>query len=273
VTVFGTKEEELASSPAQPSDPVGRKPLDFLPQTVELTLVGTELLAAVAAAKVGIGLFGKSLRIEEKGDLPAKEQDHRQKEQAPGIHLFHEKHGREDHGKIPVVDAAGAAALVFEQPALKWAEKENADHIADRIGTADHQHDSVVKDPVHVEQAENRIKTNPDQRDQHRPVIILDHDICLPGPPVIARELLLTSRALQPAREKPQDHLHHKDTPQDHKNSRPVLQKIRDRPAAPQPVPDIHEQNCRKEKRAVDQSNVVKHGHGRQPDASFSGFL
>ena len=51
-------------------------------------------------------------------------------QQAQTVPAAYENHGRPHHGEVPVINAAGAAALVFHHPGLEGAEKEYAYHIA-----------------------------------------------------------------------------------------------------------------------------------------------
>lgn len=89
--------------------------------------------------------------MQIKGDLPSQQKDDGHCQKAPGVYSSYKKYRGEDHGIVPVVDAAGTAALVFHEPALKGTEKQDADHVADGIHTADDDHDPVIKNTAHVQ--------------------------------------------------------------------------------------------------------------------------
>ena len=116
----------------------------MLPQAEQLLLVGTELLCAVLTAKVVVGALAEPLRVPEEGQLPPEQQGHGQSEKAPGVGLLDEEQRREHHGVVPVVDAAGAAALVLHEPGLDRAEEQDTDHVAHGVGAAEQDHDAVT---------------------------------------------------------------------------------------------------------------------------------
>ena len=43
----------------------------------------------------------------------------------------------EDHGEVPIVDAASGAAAVVHHPRLEGAEEQDADHVGDGIEQGD----------------------------------------------------------------------------------------------------------------------------------------
>ncbi len=87
----------------------------MFPERGKLFFVGAQFFRAVLAAKVFIRPFTEPFGMPVKGDLPADQQSYRQREKAPGIGLLNEEQRREHHSIVPIIDAAGAAALVFHE--------------------------------------------------------------------------------------------------------------------------------------------------------------
>ena len=170
---------------------------DLFPKCFQLLFMGTEFFGAIGTAEIIVGIFGKPFRIAVECDLPAGKEADRQGQQGPGIGFCHKKQRREDHGIIPVIDTAGHTAFVFQEPGLERAEKQDADHIADRISTTQKQHDPVVKDPHDIKSSPDSIKTDPNQQDQDDGVVILDDDVRLAGFDIVPDELFLASGAFK----------------------------------------------------------------------------
>ena len=131
-----------------------------------------------------------------ESDLPADHQDQRLGQKSPGERVLDKEQRCEHHRKIPVVDPAGAAALILQKPCLERAEEQDADHIAHRVGTAKKEHEPFIQNAHHVKAAKDKIKADPQQRDQHGGIIILDLDIDLAGFKVVPPELFLAAGAL-----------------------------------------------------------------------------
>ena len=91
--------------------------------------MGTELLSAVFTVKAAVCHRRKTFRMQVKGYFPAEHEDQRHNQKRPRIGFPDEKERSKDHGIVPIVDPAGAAAFVFHKPALERAEKENTYHI------------------------------------------------------------------------------------------------------------------------------------------------
>ena len=180
---------------------------------MQLFLVRTQLFRTVLAAQVVVRIFGKALRVSVKGKLPSHKQRHRQEQQAPRIMSGDKKERCEHHGVIPVVDSAGAAAFILQEPALKGAEKKDTDHITDRVSAGEQDHDSVIQDACHVQCAEESVETDPDQSHQHHGVIVVDHNIGAAGFDIVACKLFLAAGALKARGEKAKDHFKHKHIP------------------------------------------------------------
>ena len=114
-----------------------------------------------------------------KCDLPSYEQCDGQRKKPPGIRLHDKEERREHHRIVPVVDPACAAAFIFQEPCLERAEEEDTDHVADRISTADQQHDPIIEYACHIESTEYAVESDPDQQDQNSTIVILNRDLCL----------------------------------------------------------------------------------------------
>ena len=105
---------------------------DVFPDVPQLFFMGAELFRAVFAVQVFVRRLGEALGSAVERDLPAEQQKHGHSQKRPGIETFDEEKRCEHHRVIPVIDAAGAAAFVLQEPGLERAEKQDADHIADR---------------------------------------------------------------------------------------------------------------------------------------------
>ena len=68
-----------------------------------------------------------------EGDLPSGHQRDGHGQEAPRIDMLHKEERREHHGIVPVIDPAGAAALVLHEPCLEGTEEQDADNIADEV--------------------------------------------------------------------------------------------------------------------------------------------
>ena len=253
----------------QPADSLCRKCLHLLPKGVELRLVGAEFFLTVCAVQIGVRPFGKPFRMPVKGDLPAEKQDQGEGEQTPAVGSPDEEQGSEHHGIVPVVDPAGAAAFVFQEPGLEGTEEENADHIADSVGAADQDHDAHVEHAGHVQHAENAVEADPQQGHQHRAVVVLHVDLRLPGLDVIPGELLLAAGAFQPGGEKSQDHLHHVHDPDHGENNGQFIQMDGNAFIVGKAVGDIKGGCGQEENGTVHQSDKVKGADGGEADLSL----
>ena len=131
------------------------------------------------------------MQIESK--LPANQQRHRQREQAPGVVSPHEEEGSEHHSVIPVINSADATAFVLHKPGLEGTEKQNTDNVADGVYAAQQKHDAVIQKSCHVQRAENTVEDDPPQRDQYGGVVIGNYDFRISGFDIIPRELLLAA--------------------------------------------------------------------------------
>ena len=104
-----------------------------------------------------IGLRGPALRMQFISDLPFGQQHQRHKHQAPGIDGRDEDQGSAHHGEVPVVNAAGTAAAVAHHPGLEGTEPQDADHVADTVGQADQDQNSLVQDAHIIQKADETI--------------------------------------------------------------------------------------------------------------------
>ena len=98
--------------------------------------MGAEFFRAVFAVQEFIGFFREIFRMAEEGDLPSEHQGKGQYQKAHRVWIPDKKQGCEHHRVIPVVNAAGAAAFVFQKPGMEGTEKEDADHVTDGVEAA-----------------------------------------------------------------------------------------------------------------------------------------
>ena len=109
-----------------------------------------KFLGTILAAEIAVGILRETFGVPEKRDLPSSQQRHRECQQAPCVGLLHKEQRSEHHGVVPVIDATGAATLVFQKPSLEGTEKEDANHVAHRIGQTKQNHNAVVENANHV---------------------------------------------------------------------------------------------------------------------------
>ena len=98
--------------------------------------MSTQFFRAVFALQILIGLFGKPLGVPVECDLPPDQKCNGQSKKAPEITAPDKEQRGKHHCIVPVIDPAYGAAFVLHEPALERAEKQNADHITDRIDAA-----------------------------------------------------------------------------------------------------------------------------------------
>ena len=87
----------------------------MLPESLQLLLVGAELLRAVSALEIFICVFREPFRMSVKCNFPPDKQKNRQEQEAPGVLLPDKKQRSEHHRVVPVVNPAGAAAFVLHK--------------------------------------------------------------------------------------------------------------------------------------------------------------
>ena len=194
-----------------------------------------------------------------KRDFPSDQQCNGQNQQSPGIGLGHEEQRSEHHGIVPVVDAARDTAFVLQEPGLERAEEQNADHIADRVGAAEKQHNSLIEDADHVQGSENAVETEPDQENEHRGIVIRHHKIRFSRFPVVSEELLLAPGAFQTGWKETKNHFHRKYQEKHADNHRTLVRPGHQIGSAPDPEDDICDQKQEKEDGAVNQTEIMKH--------------
>ena len=172
-------------------------------------------------------------------DLPPYEQSDRQYQKAPCVCLADEEQRCEHHRKVPVIDAASAAAFVLQEPRLERAEEHNAYHIAHRIRSAKQYHDAVIEYAHHVQHPEYAVEYYPYEYHQHGSVVVVHYNIRLAGLYVIARELLLAARAFDLRREEAEYHLDDIYHPYKYDDPGHLLKSDNERLMVNEPVPDI----------------------------------
>ena len=90
-----------------------------LHEPTKLLFVGAELFLALAAGKGAVSLFGEPRRMPPDGQLPPDQQSQGAGQDAPGVPGGDENQRSGHHDIVPVVDAAGGAALVLHEPGLE----------------------------------------------------------------------------------------------------------------------------------------------------------
>ena len=226
--------------------------------------MGTELFRTILAMQVAVGGLRKALRISEERDLPPCHEGDGDHQKAPGIGLLHEKQGREHHGVVPIINAAGAAALILQEPGLEGTKEQNADHVTDGIKGTQQDHDAVIEDPHHVQGSEQAVKCDPKERHQHDRVVVLDLDLRFAGLDIILRKLLLATGAFKSRREKPEDHLYDKKCPNRDQYKGMALDQLLDLPAPQQSIDHVIYQKQNERKGPGHQSHVmVRADHGQ----------
>lgn len=130
----------------------------------KLNFVMAKLFLAVCTGKARVCVLGKSFGMDKDRKLPANKKQERNSEKRPRVNVFDKNEGSKHHCVIPIVDTAASAALVFHKPSLKRAEKEDTDHIADRIEKADEEKYSAINDICKIKRADRPVKQQPDER-------------------------------------------------------------------------------------------------------------
>lgn len=147
--------------------------------------------------------------MHEIRDLPADKEKKTQGNKALGIGVVDDDERRKHHCIVPIIDAAGVAALIFHHPRLKRAEKEDTDHVTDGVEYREENHYAPVEYAFYVQSDENRIQEHPERQHRNRaPGRLLQKRL-----PVnrlrrnkIFAELLLAAHALIVRREASQYH-------------------------------------------------------------------
>ena len=109
----------------------------------------TQFFFAHSAGQRLVGLGGEALWIKTIGDFPFDQDDQGQDHQAAGVGALDKDQRGTHHGKVPIVNAAGAATAVAHEPGFKGTEPKDADHIADAVGQADQYQDTLI-DNIHI---------------------------------------------------------------------------------------------------------------------------
>lgn len=189
-----------------------RKAVFVLSQkTAKLFFMLAKSFLAIFTSKTRIRFFGKTLGIQAEGDLPTKQEQERNAQQRPRDEMRHHQKRCEHHRIIPVIDAAARAAFIAQKPRLKGTEKEDADHIANRICKRDKQHDAVIKNIQIIKRKKDTVERKPRRSgNKGAPPSGKLGNFFLCGCEILL-ELLLASHAFQFRGEKPKDHLHGKD--------------------------------------------------------------
>ena len=216
-------------------------------EALKLALMAAELLRAVGAGKALVAAGRKPLWVEVTLHLPLNHQTQSCTQEGPGVGIGNEQKGREHHGVVPVVDAAGGAAAVFHDPGLEGAEKQNADDVADGIGQGDEQQDAPVDNPGVIEDAENGVQGDPGGKHRKGHHALLVHGGGIRNGDVVFGELLLAAGAFQLIGEEPQEHIDHEEEPDDAGKHRVLLKAAEGTAGAGNGVIDVSDERRQKE--------------------------
>jgi hypothetical protein len=249
---------------AQEPHPLQRVLFNLFPQCPELFFVPAEIFGTVAAVQVLVGFFRKTLWMPVESDLPPDQKKDGKQQQAPCVSSPDKEQGCKHHGIVPVIDSAGAAALILQKPALERTEEKDTDHIADRISAAEKKHDPIIQNFSHSERTDPAVQNNPDQGNQNRCVIVLNHNIRLAGFDVVPGKLFLASGAFNRGREKPKQHFKGKDQPGDFQDQRAALQSRRYFGPSMDPEQDVTDQQGSKQQGPICQPDKMKGTDNRE---------
>ena len=136
--------------------------------------------------------------MQVKCYFPTEKQDHGHYQETPCIPPLHKKERGKHHGVVPVVDPAGAAAFILQEPGLKRAEKQNTYHIAHRVKKADKQKDTLINYIGKVERTDYAVENYPRKDNSRRGFFAVQLDFFDFCRNEIASELLLTAHAFKP---------------------------------------------------------------------------
>ena len=97
--------------------------------------MGAELLATVLAAKIAVRVLREAFRMTEKSNLPACQKRNGKRQETPCVAFLDKEQRREHHGIVPIVDAAGGTALVFQEPGLERTKEQDTDDVTDSVSS------------------------------------------------------------------------------------------------------------------------------------------
>ena len=113
----------------------------------------------------------------------------------------------EHHQVIPIVDATCSAAFVFQKPCLKWAEEEDAYHVAYAIDQCYDQHHTFIYDVGEIQNEYESIQCYPDSRGGYQAPFGAMNGVGISAGSIIDTELLLTTHAFNVRWKETQNHL------------------------------------------------------------------
>ena len=96
------------------------------------------------ARNAGICCLGETFGMALVIPFPTEQKHKRECDEAISVGMRNEYERREHHCEVPIIDSAIGAAAVFHKPRLKWAEKEDANHIANAVGKGDQDQNSCI---------------------------------------------------------------------------------------------------------------------------------
>ncbi len=166
--------------------------------------------------------------MEVESQFPSNQKNKRSEDQRIRVIGWDKDQGSKHHGVIPIVDSAGSAAFIFQNKGLEGTEKQNTDHITNRIDESDNEKYSTVEDSCKIQTAEEKVQCTPGKK-----CIARTPRLCYCGIANISgrdegfRKLFLTSHAFDTGREKAEDHFYNINDPDQSENK--IANRDRDR--------------------------------------------
>ena len=204
-----------------------------------------EFFGTVFAPKGRVLAFVHALGVLFLDHFPRQEERERDQEQTLGINERHESAGGEHHQIVPVIYAAGRAALVFHYKFLEGAVKQYADKVADREKKTDKNDGADVYDRKLVKRGYDRRYKRPQGEHDSRPSLFIRRGL-VPRRSEVFAEDLLTARAFEGRREKAQQHIGKKEYPYKPEHQRITFQKRADVVARSDRVTHVRPQSRKK---------------------------
>ena len=157
-----------------------------------------------------------------KRRFPDHKHQQGQKKEAQGEKARREDEGTEHHQVVPIEDAAGSAAAVFQKEDPERAEEEHTDQVAYIKAYTEQKKLCLSQHPRTVEQTDRQSEEQPQQKDRSGGLVALADERAqgrpvrsTPGRDTAAGELLLGTERHMPAQgEQLEDHVARPDQPE-----------------------------------------------------------
>ena len=207
--------------------------------------------------------------MQTDAGFPKDKQEQGNAEQTPCVEVGQKDQRGKHHGVIPVVNTAGAAAFIFHEPCLEWAEEENADHITDRIEQTDEKQNARIEDIGIIKCADDRVQQKPHSGDGKGAFGRIQFDCFVFGRNEIFSELLLTPHAFIVRGEEAKNHADHKEDPDDTENERSVLADSEGRGVPIGTMENIQPRCREQQERAKNQLEIMQCGYSGEAYLMF----